>query len=227
MLARKILCYVLVVACGTLAFAGSAGAGMVATGSLTLSCYDLASGSSPGGCTAQNYAVPGDYTYTETFSAPTGSTAIAGSNIYDGNTNTNTGSAGFIDDYLFTISAASADAVTATISNGSAFDIGNLFVTLYSLSANPGGLVLTQPAGTVYYGDVSTVGGATSVILNNVMLPDGSYVLQVSGTSSGTYGGSYTGSLELTPVPLPASFPLLLAGLLGIAGVMLQRSRKL
>jgi len=64
------------------------------------------------------------------------------------------------------------------------------------------------------------------VILSNVMLGDGQYVLQISGTASGTLGGSYTGSLELTPVPLPASFPLLLTGLLGIAGAMLQRSRK-
>jgi len=226
MFARRILSLALVAACGALAFGGSAGASMVASGSLTLSCWDVAVGSGQSCSSPGAYAVPGDYPYTEQFSGGTGSGAIAGSDIYDGNTNTSMGSAGFIDDYLFSISAATADAVTATVSNGSAYDISNLFVTLYSLTTNPGGLVLTKPAATVYYGDVSQVDGATSVILSNVMLGDGQYVLQISGTASGTLGGSYTGSLELTPVPLPASFPLLLTGLLGIAGAMLQRSRR-
>jgi len=224
MFAKRILSLALVAACGALPFAGSAGASMVASGSLALSCWDVAVGAGQPCSSPPPYAVPGDYSYTEQFSGGTGSGAIPGSDIYDGNTNTSTGSAGFIDDYLFSISGATADAVTATVSNGSAYDISNLFVTLYNLTTNADGLVLTKPVGTAYYGDVSMVDGATSVILSNVMLGDGQYVLQISGTASGTLGGSYTGSLELTPVPLPASFPLLLTGLLGIAGAMLQRS---
>jgi len=70
------------------------------SGSLALSCWDVAVGTGQTCSAPAPYAVPGDYPYTEQFSGGTGSGAITGSDIYDGNTNTSMGSAGFIDDYL-------------------------------------------------------------------------------------------------------------------------------
>ncbi len=220
MIARRILATGALGACALLSFAGAATAG-----TLTLTCQLL----SPGGgtscpATAPMYSVPGQYNYVDSFSGSTGSGKVSGSDIYGGPANGNLGAAGFIDDYFFQISPASADAVSATISNGT-FAVSNLFATLYSLSANPDGLVLDQPAGTVYYGGIMESGPATLVQINPVTLAAGSYGLQISGTSSGSAGGSYTGTLNLSPVPLPPSFPLLLTGLLGFAGLMLQRAR--
>jgi hypothetical protein len=120
---------------------------------------------------------------------------------------------------------ANADAVSATISDGSTFAVSNLFAELYSLSANPEGLVLGTPVGNVYDGVVTDSGDATMVQINPITLAAGSYVLEISGTSTGTAGDGYTGQLNLSPVPLPASLPLLLAGLLGFAGLVLPRQR--
>ena len=113
--------------------------------------------------------------------------------------------------------------MSATISNGT-FAISNLFATLYSLPANPGGLVLDRPAGTVYYGDITASGPATLVQINPVTLAAGAYVLQISGTSSGSAGGSYTGTLNLSPVPLPPSLALLVSGFLGFVGLIRRRA---
>jgi hypothetical protein len=220
MIARRILATCAAGACALLTLAGTAKAG-----SLTLTCQVL----SPGGgsscpATAPVYSVPGQYNYVDSFSGSEASGKISGSDIYGGATYGNLGSAGFIDDYFFQIMPASADAVSATISNGT-FAVSNLFATIYSLSANPVGLVLDQPVGTVYYGDITASGPATLVQINPVTLAAGAYVLQISGTSSGSAGGSYTGTLNLSPVPLPPSLPLLLTGLLGFAGLLLPRAR--
>jgi hypothetical protein len=113
---------------------------------LTLSCELLSSGTNPScPATAPMYAVPDQYNYQDSFTAPTGSTAIAGSNIYGGPANGFLGPAGFIDDYFFQIALAQADMVSTTIDLGGVFSIGNLFERIYSLSANPSGLVLTTP----------------------------------------------------------------------------------
>ncbi|MDE2450930.1 MAG: FxDxF family PEP-CTERM protein [Gammaproteobacteria bacterium] len=222
MIATRILTSGAIGACALLALVAPARAD-----SLALTCQLLSPGSGTScPATAPVYAVPGQYNYVDSFSHPTASGSIAGSDIHGGPANGDLGPAGFIDDYFFQISPASADAVSATISNGT-FAVSNLFASLYSLSANPGGLVLTQPAGKVYYGDITSTGPATLVQINPVTLSAGSYVLQISGTSSGSAGGSYTGTLNLSPVPLPPSLPLLLTALLGLAGLMFRQRERL
>lgn len=221
MIVRRILAAGLIGACALLTVAGKATAG-----TLTLTCQLL----SPGGgatcpTTAPIYTVPGQYNYVDGFSSPIASGKVSGSDIYGGSAYGNLGSAGFIDDYFFQISPANADAVSATISNGT-FAVSDLFATIYSLSANPDGLVLGAPAGKVYYGDITESGPATLVKINPVTLAAGEYVLQVSGTNSGSAGGSYTGTLNLSPVPLPPSFPLLLTGLLGFAALLRARAER-
>ena len=215
MIAKRILSAALLCASILLAFAGTAKASGT---TLTLSCEALSPGTGltcPG--TAPMYSVPGVYTYVNTFTSPDGSSAVTGSNI-------NGGTAGFIDAYFFDIAPADADAVSATISDGSVIAINNLFARIYTLSSNPEGLVTATPMGTVYNG-VVTENGSTTVTIGELMLAQGSYVLEISGTESGSFAGGYTGSLDLRPVPLPASFPLLLAGLLGFAGLFLQKRR--
>lgn len=221
MIARRILAAAIVGACTLLGLTGPARAA-----SMTPTCQLLSPGASTScPASAPMFGVPGQYNYGDSFASPTASGAIGGSDIYGGSSYGNLGSAGFIDDYLFQIAPSKADAVSATISN-SDFAITSLFATLYSLSSNPGGLVLTRPVGTVYYGDITESGPATLIQIDPVTLAGGSYVLQISGTATGASGGSYTGTLNLSPVPLPPSFPLLLTGLLGFAGLILPRSRK-
>jgi hypothetical protein len=217
MIVKRILSIIFLGACALLALAGTAKAS-----NLTLSCQALTPGTaSPATCptSATMYSVPGLYSYVDSFGAGDGNGAITGSDI-------NGSSPGFIDAYFFQIAPARADAVTAEISDGSAISTSDLFARLYTLTSNPQGLVLGTPVGPVYNGTVSTdANGATTVSIGQIMLPAGSYVLEVSGTESGSFAGGYTGSIDLAPVPLPASFPLFLTGLIGFAGLFVQRYR--
>lgn len=213
MFARKILAAGVLGACALVTLTGPARANMMGP-----TCQLVSSGGETGcPATAPGFMVPGQYNYGDSFAPGAASGKLAGADI-------NGGSPGFIDDYLFQISPASADAVSATI-NDKTHAVSNLFARLYSLSTNAGGLVLTEPSGTTYNGIVTDLGQVTVVTINPVTLAAGSYVLEISGTASGSSGGSYTGTLNLSPVPLPPSFALLLTGLLGLAGLALPRSR--
>ena len=214
MIAKRILSAALLVVCALLALAGTAEAS-----TLELTCQAQAPGSdSSCPATAPMYSVPGLYLYGDSINSPDGTAQITGSDI-------NGNSAGFVDAYYFEIAPADADAVSATISDGSTISVSDPFARLYTLSSNPQGLVLGQPLGTVYNGVITSIDGSTTATIGQIMLPAGSYVLEVSGTVNGSFAGGYTGSLDLAPVPLPASFPLLLTGLLGFAGLFIQRSR--
>lgn len=214
MIAKRILSTAALGACALLALMGTARAS-----SLVLTCQAQTPGTdSSCPATAPMYSVPGLYLYGDSINSPDGTGQITGSDI-------NGNSAGFIDAYFFDIAPAKADAVSATITDGSTISADDLFARLYTLSSNPGGLVLGTPLGTAYNGVVSTSDGSTTVTIGQVMLPAGSYVLEISGTVNGSFAGGYTGSLDLAPVPLPASFPLLLVGLLGCAGLFMHRSR--
>jgi hypothetical protein len=203
--------------------------GSAEANTLALSCQvmtpdpNAASTSCP--ASAPTYLVPGQYTYDQSFSNPEASGAIIGSNIYGGPMYGNLGAAGFVDDYFFQITPAQADVVSATISLGDLFSVDTLFARIYSLDANPGGLVSTGvPNGPVLYGTMNTSGPVSLVQINPVMLTAGSYVLEISGVANGTLGGSYTGTLNFgSPVPLPAGLPLLLTGIATLAGFARRR----
>lgn len=214
MIVKRILSTAALGACALLALMGTARAS-----TLVLTCQAQTPGTdSSCPATAPMYSVPGLYLYGDSITAPDGTGQITDSDI-------NGNSAGFIDAYFFDIAPAKADAVSATITDGSTISADDLFARLYTLSSNPGGLVVGTPFGTVYNGVISTSDGSTTVTIGQIMLPAGSYVLEISGTVNGSFAGGYTGSLDLAPVPLPASFPLLLAGLLGFTGLFIQRSR--
>jgi len=215
---------------GTLRFGTVAGllgvllSGAVNASTLTLTCELLSTGVNPG-CPvgAAMIAVPGQYNFQNSFTSPTGATAIAGSDIYGGPVYGFLGAAGFIDDYFFQISPATVNVVAATIDLGGAFAIGNLFGRIYNLADNSGGLVMTEPNGAVDYGTITSSGLATIVQINPTILSSGSYVLEITGTATGSEGGSYTGTLNLTPVPLPAALPFLLSGVALLGGFLRRR----
>jgi hypothetical protein len=133
---------------------------------------------------------------------------------------------GFYDDFVFTIGAGQANAVTSTISIGNLLGITNLQARIYNYVANGSAapLLTTPVSGTVTDGwSSSTAFGGNNLTVNVIPLTSlaaGTYSLEIRGTSDGTLaGGTYTGSLNLTAVPLPAAVWLLASsfGLFGFA----------
>lgn len=59
-------------------------------------------------------------------------------------------------------------------------------------------------------------------MFGNTPVVAGEYVLQVAGLIDPTNGGSFSGTVGVTAVPLPATLPLLLGGLLSL-GVWSRR----
>jgi len=191
-------------------------AGAAAASSIPLSDTTTSTGTQSYG-TNISLAVPGSYTYANTFGAGEGGIAVPGTTF------------GFFDDYVFTISGASANSVTSTINLGDILEIDGLQVALYNFSAGQSGPASGNPIVT---GSSSSFGpgglGGTLAIIPATTLNPGTYELEVSGTVSGMAGGSYSGSLNLAPVPLPAALPLLLSslGAMGLWGRSSGRRRR-
>jgi hypothetical protein len=193
----------------SLAAAYSASASTVALSYTTTSIGTTGSGANT------SLPVPGSYTYADTFGAGSGGTPVSGTPY------------GFFDDYLFTVTGATADSITSTINLGGTLAINGLQVGLFSYVTGQTLPVYgtTLPPGSVQVDGWSTPinsGGTTGTVnvIPPTLLPPGSYVLEVLGTVTGSAGGSYSGVLNLAPVPLPAGLPLLLSGLgaLGLWG---------
>lgn len=203
--------------CGLFCLAGahSAIASTVALSYTTTSVGTTGSGAD------SSLPVPGSYSYADTFGAGSGGTPVSGTPY------------GFFDDYLFTVTGATADSITSTINLGGTLAINGLQVGLFSY-VNGQTLPIygtTLPPGSVMVDGWSTPinsGGTTGTVnvIPPTLLPSGEYVLEVLGTVTGSAGGSYSGVLDLAPVPLPAALPLLLSGLgaLGLWGFKRQPS---
>jgi hypothetical protein len=136
---------------------------------------------------------------------------------------------GFYDGFLFTVPDASIDSVTTTIDLNHVSQINNLQVRLFDLSLNPTPNEpnpLNGPVINASWTQVSIPGtGMETVdVLPATMLTAGTYVLEVRGNVVGTGGGAYSGTLNMSPVPVPAAFSLLLSGL-GVLGGAIRRSR--
>jgi hypothetical protein len=191
--------------------------------SLALNCTEYASSDVPVGCTTGTtpsvLSTPGAYTYGNASLLPASSSGgiITGSAYPSGYTG-----ASFYDAYVFTIGNSQGDSISSTINLGSAFQIGNFEERLYSytgtaptVGAISGALDFwTLPAGST----------GTVAVLPSTVLPAGTYVLEVRGDVTGSSGGSYSGTLQLSPVPLPAAAWLLLSGIVGLVLVGFVRS---
>jgi hypothetical protein len=174
--------------------------------------------SSPTAADDYDLAVPGQYTFTDTFTtqqSPTQNLGTSAVGPYD-----------FQDSYRFTVGAnASGDTLLATLGLGGLFSIANLQFRLYEVPAattqpNIGGI----PAGsTLITSWMGLPTGSNSVSAEFNGIQNGTYILDVAGIASGTGGGNYIGSLNLQPVPLPAALGLFLSGLGGLATLARRR----
>jgi len=179
-----------------------------------LSYEQTASGRTGSGQATTYLSLPTSDTYGRTFSSPTSQIGSTGF--------------GFYDDFIFTVSAATTNAITSTINFADVLGINNLQVRLYNFNGNPNPPVLGAPNGGVIdaWSTTSTIAPGTQTtvsVLPMTYLDAGTYVLEVRGNVTGSSGGSYTGSLNLVPTPLPAALSLMLSGL-GFLGGIFRRS---
>jgi hypothetical protein len=132
----------------------------------------------------------------------------------------------FYDEYLFSIDTNSVDTITSTISLSSLLGINNLQTRLYSgtvtTTGTPDGLLQAWSTpititGTGYSG--------TMAVINPITLSAGNYVLEVRGDVVGTAGGSYAGVLNISPIPEPGEWVLMLIGL-GLVGFVATRRKQ-
>jgi hypothetical protein len=177
---------------------------------MAMNCQVIGSGAATCSGSPTAFTVPGSAFYGDTFSAPTPQVTGAPAGY------------GFYDDFIFSIpTGAAADSITSTISLGSTSAINNLDVRLYSLTGNAPP-VLGTPSGTVVDGTVTSVNGGMVDTLSTT-LAAGTYVLEVRGNATGS-ASSYSGTLNVAPVPLPATLPLLLSGLGFLGGALRRRT---
>ncbi len=156
--------------------------------------------------------------YGNSFSAPT--TTVPGSG---------TPGDGFYDAFLFVVPDASIDSITTSIDLTDISSISNLQVRLFDFSLNPTPNEPNPPNGPVInasWNQVPLSGGETEMIdtIPTTTLTAGTYVLEVRGNVIGANGGSYSGTLNVSPVPVPGALPLLLSGL-GLLGGAASRRR--
>ena len=184
-----------------------------------LSYQDTANGTVNNESVVTPFASGGSAFYGDGFSAPT--TPISGSPLPG---------YGFYDDFYFSVpSGASADSITSTIDLGNLLAISGLQVRLYELAGNPPPVLGAPGHGTLvssWSQSVNSSSGNTGDIevLDTTLSQAGTYVLEVRGNVTGSLGGSYSGTLNISPVPLPAALPSLLSGL-GMLGARARRRR--
>lgn len=182
-----------------------------------LSLTDELTASGLGGSTLVSTPPFGATTYQNTFAAPTTPIPTAPS-------------WGFYDDFVFTISGSAVDSITSTINLGSSSAIDGLQVRLYNEAGNTPLPVTGIPTGSTlidaWSNAINIAPGVTGTVdvLPTTDLSAGTYVLEVRGNVSGTFGGGYSGTLNVSPVPLPAALPLMLSGL-GLLGGVIRRRR--
>ncbi|HEY0340604.1 MAG TPA: FxDxF family PEP-CTERM protein [Steroidobacteraceae bacterium] len=133
----------------------------------------------------------------------------------------------FYDDFVFTVSTATADSVTSEI-NLNKLSLTNLEERVYSITGNSPLPVLGTPQGfaTQWTASVPFAAGPETgmfTVMDPTTLTAGTYVLEIRGEVTGANGGSYTGQLNLSPVPLPAALPLVLSGLALLGGSVRKR----
>lgn len=118
------------------------------------------------------------------------------------------------DRFGFTVNEASwvsASVISSSLENASRFEFSGA-----SLDGN--GFTSLGPD-TVDNTEVQ------SWALGRTRLDPGTYYLTVSGTATGSSGGAFSGMINVSPVPEPETYALMLAGL-GVLGFLARRRNK-
>jgi hypothetical protein len=141
-----------------------------------------------------------------------------------------TGSGGpwnFQDDYYFSLNPGAQ--VQAAVVSNSMSNVEDLQVRLIYAAGNipvtPSNPVLGSPAGGTLLNALQTLNlsGGSINLTAPANVDAGNYILQIRGEAEGDQAASYGGSISFTPVPLPASLPLLLLSVLGLGLVLFRR----
>ena len=115
----------------------------------------------------------------------------------------------FTDFYHFTVGASDLDA--GFYANQGT--IVGLSISKFDLVLEGGGMV------------ANSTGSGGSWSIASTLLAPGSYVLEVAGTVIGSVRGNYNGTLNVSPVPEPETYGMMLAGL-ALVGVVARRKSK-
>jgi len=169
------------------------------------------------------------YLFSNTIDAPNGS--FQGFQISDLAQGQAVESIGFLDSYVVTVPASTADASIFSLHLSSTLGLSDLTMRLYDYSSANGYQVnatgAVNNAQLVDNWSQSTNATPTDpVAFSNLMigaLQQGTYVLEVAGLETGSVSGSYSGQLDVNPVPLPAAAWLMLSGI-GALGAYRRRS---
>jgi len=141
---------------------------------------------------------------------------------------------GFVDTYVLnlpTSSAADFEVSVNVCGAGTCSGVSYLTARLYEYTAGGANNLTVGGIGPPTSGLINawsatnTSGSFDYTSFNSPTLAGGEYVLQIAGLAA-SGGGGFTGDLGITAVPLPASWPLLLSGLLGMGGFGLARRRR-
>ncbi len=199
--------------------AGAATVTLDGSGGMTYS-YQYVAPNSTTPAVGDNYdlAVPGQYTFTDTFTTPQSSSQNLGTS--------SVGAYDFQDSYQFTVgTSASGDTLLASLGLGTLYDISNLQFRLYQVAgATTQPIVGGIPAGsTLVTAWMGLAPGDNSMTAAFSGIQSGTYMLDVAGIATGTSGGSYIGSVDLQPVPVPAALWLMLSGLGGLGALARKR----
>jgi hypothetical protein len=179
-----------------------------------------------------NVPPPGSFGFTDSFNQA--GNVSTGSNF--GNAATGSGAPwNFQDNILFTTNGAAVQAQAiaqlGNVSNlqiriislgdpnngGSAFDVSSPSAAAALLG---GGSVVTIQNGWTNFVQAPLNIDYAATLLNPVA--SGSYILQIRGEAAA--GSSYAGTISFTPVPLPASWVMLMSGL-GLLGLAMSMRR--
>lgn len=146
---------------------------------------------------------------------------------YFGNAFSGPTSQTFYDNFTFSLTApASMNSLTSSINLESILGIGNLSVRLFQGSAAFDNVAPLAQGWTMLQAQPGGFISHTFVSLPSLLA--GTYTLQVRGNVFGSAGGTYTSMLNLAPVspiPEPATYGMLLAGL-GMTAFALRRKSK-